>query len=167
MTQWDKEIQLLHSVYNTALAGLPEFNPIELVEFNAQALALKPLIDPELIFIAEVAGKPAGFSLGLPNIAEALKSSHGLRYPWDYLRFSLARRKITSVSYKILAIDPQFWGYGLEVQMFLEMASTLIRKGYTWVDGSLTADTNPQTNKLATRLGAYIYRRYREYKLTL
>jgi hypothetical protein len=51
--------------------------------------------------------------------------------------------------------------------MFLEMASTLIRKGYTWVDGSLTADTNPQTNKLATRLGAYVYRRYREYKLAL
>ena len=165
MTQWDEEIPRLHAVYNTSLAGLPEFIPIELVEFNALAMSLKPILDPELIFIAEVEGKTAGFSLGLPNIAEAFKVSNGLRCPWDYLRFALARRKLTSVSFKILAIDPQYWGYGLEVQMFLEMARTVIRKGYTWVDGSLTSDTNPQTNKLCTRLGGYVYRRYREYTL--
>ncbi len=167
MTQWDKEIRQLHAVYNTSLSRLPEFNPLELVEFNALAMSLKPILDPQLIFIAEVDGKTAGFGLGLPNIAEAFKVSNGLRYPWDYLRFTLARRKITSVSFKILAIDPQYWGYGLEVQMFIELVRILIHKGYTWVDGSLTADTNPQTNKLATRLGAYVYRRYREYKLSL
>jgi GNAT superfamily N-acetyltransferase len=117
MTQWEAEIQRLHAVYNTSLSKLPEFIPVELVEFNAQAMALKPMLDPELIFIAEVDGKTAGFSLGLPNIAEAFKVSNGLRYPWDYLRFALARRKITSVSFKILAIDPEYWGYGLG-QMF-------------------------------------------------
>jgi len=165
MHKWDEEIQRLHAVYNTSLAVLPEFSPIELAEFNAQALALKPMLDPELVFIAEVEGKVAGFSLGLPNIMEALKYANGLRYPWDYLRLALARRKISGVSFKILAIDPQYWGYGLEAQMFVEMAKAVIRKGYTWIDGSLTGDQNPQTNKLATRIGAYIYRRYREYKL--
>lgn len=165
MRKWDEEIRRLHAVYNTSLADLPDFFPIELVEFNAQALALKPVLDPELVFIAEVDGKVVGFSLGLPNLMEALKDAHGLRYPWDYLRFAAARRKITGVSFKILAIDPQYWGYGLESQMFLEMAKTVIRKGYTWIDGSLTGDTNPQTNKLATRLGAYVYRRYHEYTL--
>jgi hypothetical protein len=165
MRQWDKEIRLLHTVYNTALANLTDFSPIELVEFNAQAMDLKSIIDPELVFIAEVEGKVAGFSLGLPNIMEALKYANGLRYPWDYLRLAFARRKISGVSFKILAIDPQYWGYGLEAQMFVEMAKTVILKGYTWIDGSLTGDTNPQTNKLATRLGAYVYRRYREYKL--
>lgn len=167
MHKWDEEIRRLHAVYNTSLAGLPDFSPIELVEFNAQALALKPILDPGLVFIAEVEGKVAGFSLGLPNLMEALKYANGLRYPWDYLRFARAQRKITGVSFKILAIDPQYWGYGLDAQMFVEMAKTVIRKGYTWIDGSLTGEANPQTNKLATRLGAYVYRRYREYKLAL
>lgn len=167
MHKWNEEIRRLHAVYNTALANLPEFFPIELVEFNTQAMDLKPILDPELVFIAEVEGKVAGFCLGLPNIMEALKVANGLRYPWDYLRFAQARRKITGVSFKILAIDPQYWGYGLDAQMFIEMAKTVIRKGYTWIDGSLTSDTNPQTNKLAARLGCYVYRRYREYKLAL
>ena len=90
-----------------------------------------------------------------------------MQQPWDYVRFALARRRVRSASFKILAIDPEYWGYGLEVVMFLEMGKALIRKGYTWVDASLTNEFNPQTNKLATRLGAYVYRRYREYRLRL
>jgi hypothetical protein len=35
------------------------------------------------------------------------------------------------------------------------------------MDASLTNELNPQTNKLAPRLGAYVYRRYREYRVRL
>jgi len=167
MKDWDAEVVKLHAVYNTSLAVLPEFSPIELAEFKAQANALKEIIDPELVFIAEVNGKVVGFALGLPNITEALKNANGLQHSSDYLRFALARRKIKSASFKIMAMDPAYWGYGLETLMILDMGKALIRKGYTWVDASLTGEFNPQTNKLATRLGAYVYRRYREYRLTL
>jgi hypothetical protein len=51
--------------------------------------------------------------------------------------------------------------------MFLEMGKAVMRKGYTWMDASLTNEFNPQTNKLAMRLGAYVYRRYREFRLKL
>jgi len=146
---------------------LPEFSPIELAEFQAQAAGLRPVIDPELVFIAEVGGKTAGFALGVPNFTEALRYANGLQYPWDTVRLLLAQKKIKSISFKILAIDPDYWGYGLEVLMFMEMGKALVRKGYEWIDASLTNEFNPQTNKLATRLGAYVYRRYREYQLKL
>jgi GNAT superfamily N-acetyltransferase len=167
MQDWDLEVDKLHAVYNKSLAVLPEFSPIELAEFRAQALGLKEVMDPELVFIAEVDGKTAGFALGLPVLTEALKYANGLQYPWDYVRFALSRKKIKGVSFKILAIDPEYWGYGLEAAMFLEMGRTVIRKGYTWIDASLTNESNPQTNKLAPRLGAYVYRRYREYRIKL
>ena len=167
MKDWDVEIERLLAVYNKSLAVLSEFSPLELAEFRSLADSLKSVIDPDLVFVVEVDGKPVGFGLGLPNINDALIYAHGLRYPWDYLRFVLAQRKIRSASFKILAIDPDYWGYGLESLMFLEMGKVLIRKGYTWIDASLTGDNNPQTNKLATRLGAYPYRRYREYRLPL
>ena len=165
MKDWDTEVDKLHAVYNRSLAVLPEFAPIELAEFRAQALGLKDVMDPELIFIAEVDGKTAGFALGLPVLTEALKYANGLQHPWDYLRFALAQKKIKGVSFKILAVAPEYWGYGLEAAMFIEFGKALFRKGYTWVDASLTNETNPQTNKLALRLGAYVYRRYREYRI--
>jgi hypothetical protein len=93
--------------------------------------------------------------------------ANGLQYPWDYLRFALARRKITGASYKILAMIPEVWGHGLEALMFLEMGRTLMAKGYTWADGSLTSEDNPQTNKLATRFGAQVYSRYRQFRMRI
>ena len=167
MKDWDVEVDRLHAVYNKSLAVLPEYSPIELAEFRSQATGLKEIIDPELVFIAEMDGKTVGFGMGLPNITEALRYANGLQYPWDYLRFALARRRIKSISFKIMAIDPDYWGYGLETVMILEMGKALIRKGYTWVDASLTNEFNPQTTKLAPRIGAYVYRRYREYRLKL
>ncbi|HTX92859.1 MAG TPA: hypothetical protein VMC09_16735 [Anaerolineales bacterium] len=167
MKDWAVEVDKLHAVYNKSLAVLPEFAPIELAEFRAQAMGLKDVMDPGLVFIAEVDGKTAGFALGLPVLTEALKYANGLQYPWDYVRFALAQKKIKGVSFKILAIDPQYWGFGLDAAMFLEMGKAVIRKGYTWIDASLTNELNPQTNKLAERLGAYVYRRYREYRIKL
>ena len=76
-------------------------------------------------------------------------------------------KRIQSVSLKIMAMDPAYWGYGLDSIMYLEMAKAIVRKGYKWVDASLTGEDNPQTNKLLARVDAYIYRRYREYRLGL
>jgi len=167
MKDWDKEIVKLHAVYNKSLAVLPEFSSIELAEFRASAEGLRSVMDPDLVFIAEVDGKTAGFALGIPNFTEALRYANGLQYPWDYVRLLLAQKKIKSASFKILAIDPDYWGYGLETVMFLEMGKAIVRKGYDWIDASLTNEFNPQTNKLATRLGATVYRRYREFRLNL
>jgi GNAT superfamily N-acetyltransferase len=167
MKEWDLEVPHLHAVYNKSLAVLPEFSPMELAEFKSQAEGMRAIIDPDLVFIAEVDGKTVGFALGLPNIMEALRHANGLQSPLDYIRFTLARRRIKSASFKIMAMDPEYWGYGLDSVMYLEMAKAVIRKGYTWVDASVTGETNPQTNKLLTRVGAYVYRRYREYRLKL
>ncbi len=167
MKDWDAEVEKLWRVYNTSLAVLPEFSPTELASFREQAEGLKEIIDPELVFIAEVDGKPVGFALGLPNIMEALKHANGLQYPWDYLRLARAMKRIQSASFKIMAMDPAYWGYGLDSVLYLEMAKAVVRKGYKWVDASLTGEDNPQTNKLLARVNAYIYRRYREYRLGL
>jgi hypothetical protein len=164
---WEQEAERLHPVYNRSLSVLPEFSPMECAEFKSQAADLKAILDPELVLIAEVNGRVAGFGLGIPNVAEAFHRSGGLRYPWDYVRFALAQRRISGVSFKILAMDPDFWGCGLDAIMYLEMAKTIQRKGYTWVDASLTDPTNPQTIKLASRFGGEVYRRYREYGLQL
>lgn len=38
-------------------------------------------------------------------------------------------------------------------------------RGYRWLDLSLTSDDNPMTPRMAERLGAELYRRYRVYRL--
>lgn len=79
----------------------------------------------------------------------------------------LARKNIRSASFKILAINPEHRGYGLDAAMILEMGKQILHKGYLWADASVTGEYYPQTNKLAPRFGAHVYRRYREYRLRM
>jgi GNAT superfamily N-acetyltransferase len=115
----------------------------------------------------QVSDKPVGFVLAFPDANAALIHCNGLRYPWDYARLWWHTRRIRSISFKILALDPDYWGRGLDALMYVELAKATLRKGYTWMDMSVTGEDNPQTNKLATLVGAHVYKRYRIFELAL
>ena len=59
----------------------------------------------------------------------------------------------------------EYWGSGVAILMFSEMAKALLAKGYEWADLSLTSADNPRTPALAERIRAKIYKRYRVYRL--
>lgn len=167
MKDWDNELERARRVYNRSLSTLPDFVPLDEAEFRRQAELLHSLIDPDMTLFVEIEDKTVGFALGLPNINEALHHAHGLRRPWDYLNFMRARHHVTGLSLKIVAIDPDYWGRGLDALLYAEMARQMVRRGFTWMDLSLTGEDNPQTNKLAKVAGAQVYKRYRIYQLDL
>ena len=128
---------------------------------------MRPVLDPETILFVDMDGKTVGFGLGLPNVNEALHHANGLRRPWDYVRFVWDRRHIKGMSIKIIALDPDYWGRGLDALMYGELARQMAKKGYTFADLSLTGEDNPQTNKLAKVIGASVYKKYRIYQFEI
>jgi GNAT superfamily N-acetyltransferase len=167
VTDWDKEVERARQVYNRALSTLADFVPLDQDEFRRQTELLRPVIDPELVLFIEIDGKTVGFGLGLPNVNEALHHADGLRHPWDYLRYLRDRRRIKGMSIKIIALEPDYWGRGLDALMYGELARQMAKRGYTWADLSLTGEDNPQTNKLAKVIGAEVYKQYRIYQLEI
>jgi GNAT superfamily N-acetyltransferase len=163
LAHFEREFQAVLRIYNRSLATLPSFAPVAEDEFRRFVRELMPVLREDLILFAMVDGKEVGFSLALPNLAEAFKASGGLRRRWQAPLFLLATRRIRSVSYKILALEPEYWALGLDALMFARMIQACLRRGYEWMDLSLTGEDNPQTNKLATRLGAEEYKRYRTF----
>ncbi len=164
---FERELQIVLRLYNRSLATLPGFAPVAEDEFRRFVQELIPVLQEDMVLFALVDGREVGFSLALPNLAEAFKVCGGLRYPWQYPLLWLGMRRITGVSYKILAMEPEYWGLGLEALMFARMIEIALKRGYRWMDMSLTGEDNPQTNKLATRLGAEEYKRYRILKVEL
>ena len=164
---WDNEVERARQVYNRSLAVLADFVPLDADEFRRQVELLRPVVDLDLVLFIEVDGKTVGFALGLPNVNEALHHANGLRRPWDYLRFLWDRRHIKGMSIKVIALDPDYWGRGLDALMYGELARQMVKKGFTFADLSLTGEDNPQTNKLAKVIGAEVYKRYRIYQLEI
>jgi GNAT superfamily N-acetyltransferase len=162
-SHFEREFQAVLRIYNRSLGTLPGFAPVGEDEFRRFVRDLMPVLREDLVIFALVDGREVGFSLALPNVAEALMASGGLRWPWQAPLLWLALRRIKSVSFKILALDPDYWGLGLDALMFARMIEACLRLGFEWADLSLTGEDNPQTNKLALRLGAEEYKRYRTF----
>ena len=82
------------------------------------------LADADLILFAELDGKTIGFFPAIPNFNEVLIHANGLRYPWDYLQRpgGTPERPIKSASIKSVLVLPEYWGTGVAILMFSEMA---------------------------------------------
>ena len=167
MDNWADELETARQIYNRSLATLPDFVPMDRGEWQRQADELRPLLSSDLVVFAEADGQAVGFGLALPDINQALWHCNGLRSPWDYAKLWYHSRHLPGISFKIMAMLPQYWGRGLDALIYLHIAQAAIRLGYRWMDMSLTGEDNPMTNKLATRMGARLDKRYRVYKMEL
>ena len=63
-------------------------------EFLYSANEMKGFIKPEYCFIAEVNGKPVGFSLTLPDINMVLKKMDGRVFPFGWAKFFWNKNRI-------------------------------------------------------------------------
>lgn len=71
------------------------------------------------------------------------------------------RRQPECLAVKSVLVLPEYWGTGVSVLLFDELARRARAKGYKWADLSLTSADNPYTPTLAERGGAKVYKRYR------
>lgn len=161
----DAEIDRIVYLQNRGLAHFPGHVPYTRADIESIIGPLLDLVDLDLVLFAEADGQPAGFFPGVPNFNEILIHLNGLRYPWDYLRAFLHRDdKPKCLSVKSIVVAPEYWGTGLALLLFDEMAKRAAAKGYQWADLSLTGENNPDTRPLALHMGARVYKRYRFYR---
>jgi len=72
MAHFDREVEIICHILNDAWSGNWGFVPFTEAEIAYTAKALRPLVHPILIRIAELDGEPVAFMLTLPDLNEAL-----------------------------------------------------------------------------------------------
>jgi len=168
LAHWEDEIDRVHHLLNTALAHLPDHIGWRRDALQASLEPFRHIADPDLILFAEVDGEAVGWLPGIPNLNEPLQHANGLRYPWDYVKLWWHMRgQPECLAVKSVLVLPEYWGTGVSVLLFDEMAKRARASGYKWADLSLTSEDNPYTPILAERAGARLYKRYRVYRLQL
>jgi GNAT superfamily N-acetyltransferase len=168
LTRWEEELDCIHRLLNIALSHLPDHIGWHRGALEAMLTPFREIADPELILFGEVEGETVAWFPGIKNLNEAFIHANGLRYPWDYLKLWWhMRRQPECLSIKSALVLPEYWGSGVIVLLFDEMARRASAKGYTWIDSSLTSADNPNTPDLAKHMGGKIYKRYRVYRLYL
>jgi len=166
LSHWEDEVDRVHRLLNAALAHLPDHIGWRRDALQAMLEPFRSIADPDLILFAEVDGETVGWLPGIPNLNEAFIHANGLRYPWDYAKLWWhMRRQPECLAVKSVLVLPEYWGTGVSVSLFDEMARRATARGFKWADLSLTSEDNPYTPILAERAGAKLYKRYRVYRL--
>jgi GNAT superfamily N-acetyltransferase len=139
-------------------------------EFLHIAHDMKSLVDPDLIFIAEVDGNPIGFSLALPNIYQVLPYANGRLFPTGFLKLlwhTKVKNKIDSARIITLGVEREYQKRGIDTIFYLETFNRGLAKGYKWAELSWILEDNTLMNRAAKMLGAKVYKTYRIYETSL
>lgn len=170
MKHFDEEISVVHRIYNSAWSRNWGFVPMSDDEFQHMGKDLKLIVDPEMVFIAEVDGRPVGFSLALPNFNQVLKYAHGRLFPTGLLKilwYAKVKKVIDSVRIITMGIIPEYQKRGIDTLMYLETFTKGPAHGYKWGEMSWILEDNVPMVRASEHLGAVVYKKYRMYGMQL
>jgi GNAT superfamily N-acetyltransferase len=171
MKNFDHEVELAKQVYNAAWEQNWGFVSMTDREFEQLGEDLKFIIDPDLVYLAEVDGKVAGFSLGVPDANQALlkarPQSNTWSFPWTVAKLLWHKRKINSFRLVAMGVVPDYRTLGIDALFYVETARQAFQKGYQRCEMSWILESNNMMNRIIERLGGKVYKTYRIYQKPL
>lgn len=165
LRDFDREIEVVMSIYNEAWEANWGFVPMTEAEFKHLAKDLKPIVDPDIAYIAEVDGEPAGFSLSLPDYNQILKDVNGRLLPTGIFKLLMNRKKINKIRVITLGVRKKFQNKrGLAPTFYYETYTRGKKKGYAQAEFSWILDDNTLMNRALLAMGANLYKKYAIYE---
>lgn len=167
MDRFESELALIREIYNKAWSRNWGFVPMTEDEFMFAAHDLKKIVIPELLLIAEVSGRPAGFSLILPDLNIILKKLNGRLFPFGFLRILFGLKKIKALRLITLGIVQEYQKRGIDAVLYAETITTGLKMGYESAEMSWVLEDNEVMNRTILSLGSRLYKKYRIYECGL
>lgn len=170
MKNLENEAEKIKAIYNSAWSPNWGFVPMTDEEFDHMVKGLKQIVDPYLVFIAEVDGKPAGFSLALPDVNLVLHKINGRLFPFGLLKLlwhTKIKNKINGVRIITMGVVPEFQKRGIDTVFYVETYNVGVKRGYTWAELSWVLEDNLKMNRILELLGARLYKKYRIYEINI
>jgi GNAT superfamily N-acetyltransferase len=165
LARWHEELEFVRSCYNVAWAKNWGFVPWTDRELAFIAKELKPLIDPRLAFVAEVDGKPAGFSISVPDANQAIRLARGRLLPFGLLRilWKLKVSRCTRLRTIAMGVLPEHRRRGIEALLVHHLSRTCVEYGCPVSEMGWVLEDNQAMLSHLRQIGAQKTKTYRVY----
>ncbi len=173
MKRYDAEVATLTEILNDAWSHNWGFTPTTEAETRALAKGLKSVIDPTLVWFAEIDGEAAGVIVYLPNVNEAITGLGGklLPFGWARLLWRLKVRRVKSIRVPLMGVRKKFHrdrrGQLLPFLMIDIGGRRAFALGYERFELSWILEDNLPMRRISEAIGAYAYKTYRIYEKAL
>ena len=169
-----KELQITTDIYNETWTGKWGYVPLSNAEIDKMVADFSIVLDPDIAFVAEINGEPAGMCIAVPNLNEATADLGGKLFPfgWAKLLWRIKVSHLSSVRLIILGVREKYRKqvkhYGtLSAAMYVEVAKRGLGKGYTFGELSWTREDDTPINLGIRFMGGTVHKKYRVYEKTL
>jgi GNAT superfamily N-acetyltransferase len=167
MKEYRKEIDRFVVLYNQFEQVNAVFTPMTNAEIELMANDLKIAVDPDLIFFAEVDGKPVGVSLTMPDFNVGYKAARGHLLPFGIFHLLTAKRRTHLVRTISMGVLKDYRNRGIDLAFYYYSYKNGVPKGYVAVEMSWVEEDNAAMSNTALKLGGKAYRKYRVYEHAL
>jgi hypothetical protein len=167
LNNFDKELQMVREIYNNAWSHNWGFVPMTEEEIDHTADDFKKILDPELVLLAFVNGKPAGFSLALPDLNPVFKAMKGKLFPTGIFKFiwhTKIKKSVKGVRLLAMGLTLEYQRSGIDNIFYIDTYRNGVNKGYRWAELSWILEDNVLMNRALLMIGAVPYKRYRLYE---
>src|SRR3546814_6641264 len=86
ISDWSSDVCSSDLIFNYAWSDNWGFVPMSQAELRHMAKALKPIVRPQSVAIAELDGRPVALAMGLPNVNEAIADLDGRLLPFGWAK---------------------------------------------------------------------------------
>ncbi len=166
---FDAEVQRCSEVYDAAYEDNWGFVPLSPAEFTHFARRMAKFAVTDQVLIAEVDGKPVGFSVTLPDLNEAIRPLKGrlttLGLPIGLVRLAWRARRIKTARMLVLVVLEGYRRRGVSEMLILrtlDYGKNVLR--YTGAELGWTLEDNHLINRAIGAVGAQRYKTYRIYE---
>ena len=158
-----RDAEIIVDISNQAIRNNWGWAPYGVEELKATFKKLKPIADPDAIWIVEDAGRPVGFCLGFPDINIILRKIRGRLFPFGFLTLLGMRRRLREFRLFGLAVLPEYHGMGLDVLLYMSLYDALAPRGVR-MEASYILEDNPNMINALKKLGLVQTKTYRVYE---
>ncbi|HEX9917374.1 MAG TPA: N-acetyltransferase [candidate division Zixibacteria bacterium] len=164
LDDFENEVKKIKEIYNQAWSRNWGAIPMTDEEFSHMAKDMKQFVDRDLVFIAEVDGQPAGFSLALPDLNEALIRINGRLFPFGLFKLLYYVKRIKNVRLITMGVIQKYQKRGIDTVFYTETFDNGVKKGYNGGELSWVLEDNVLMNKAIGLMNTRLYKKYRIYE---
>lgn len=161
MKNYEHELEVVHEIYEDAWSDNWGHTKMSREEFEFLAKGVKPLIDPDLFWFAEVDGDPAAMALSLPDYNQVVKKMNGRLFPFGWWHWLTGRSKIDQIRVWVLGVKQEYQHLALGAPLYYFTWQEGMKMDITGAEASLVYEDNHRMRGALQKLGAREYKTYR------
>jgi GNAT superfamily N-acetyltransferase len=163
LKKFDELVETIREIYNDAWGHNWGFVPWTKEEFKYLAKDLKLIINPELVFLAKIDGRPVGFALPIPDVNQIFIRMNGRLFPSGLFKLLFGRKNIDLIRVAAFGVREKYQNIGIDAIFIYYLYTRGVALGMKGAEFSWILEDNIKLRNLLENWGASHYKTHRIY----